>query len=93
MREITLEKATLSDRYQLVIGNKILFLTKNELEALADLMAGVQRVNIETAISQTIADLRLHMASVTVKNPLIMIDEFEAGYDEYRRGRDAGEHA
>lgn len=41
----------------------------------------------EGLIAQTISDLRMYLAAATVKNPLLMIDEFEKGYAEYRATR------
>lgn len=37
----------------------------------------------DAAIKKTIWDLRWYMAAATVKNPLHMIDDFEAKYPEY----------
>ncbi len=37
----------------------------------------------ETAVVKTIADLRDYMAAATPKNPLVMIDEFAAGYRKF----------
>lgn len=42
MKEMTISKATLSDRYQLVIGNKVMFLTPAELSYLKGLL-GVKK--------------------------------------------------
>lgn len=33
--------------------------------------------------AKTIADLRMYMAATTIKNTLLMIDEFEEGYPAY----------
>lgn len=33
--------------------------------------------------AKTISDLRCYMQATTVKNPLVMIDEFEAGYPAF----------
>lgn len=46
---------------------------------------GWANVPRERVIRKTIADLRCYMSAVAIKNPLEMIDEFEAGYPEYLR--------
>ena len=35
--------------------------------------------------AKTISDLRMYMSTATVKNTLVMIDEFEEGYPEFLR--------
>lgn len=40
---------------------------------------------------EVIADLRMHMASATTKNPLHMIDDFEMGYAHFLYKRTMGQ--